>query len=363
MSRPSGKSLGLSGFILLVIFISSSVLVLPQHIDRTWDIQTPVSNINNTSVGQDARIYGQIQCDQPIAFSLMLKDNRWQLQYHTVFNLTDSKGNRIRPDLTHCRDFTPLFHNLSDRTHSKYLNRDNITIFGRVGEDFGGYRIIEVRRVYPGAKDPYELEPGWYQTLWLIPAVSLILLIQVLVLYGHRRWLHRAYKDKRPEAQRPRLEDPPATGDVAWNESPLLSRQRRLVVRLGLLSVVLFSTILSVSALVPGAWADYPIILAVIGIIMVYAATFAFLFWENTHDTPAAVGFSDAALYFRFQPGKKKPDQYESIPWKDIVRCTANPERKISYVKVHTENRIEYVIIPRAVARELEERCKKAKTA
>lgn len=346
---------------LLVILVTSSILILPQHFSRTWDIQMPVSNINNASIGQDVRIYGQIECSQPIAFSLMFKDQRWQLQYHSGFNMTDSKGGRIRPDLTRCRDFTPLFHNLSDKLHSKYLKRDNVTVFGKVGEDFNGDRTLDVRRIYPGAKDPYEMEPGWYQTLWLIPAVSLILLIQVLVIYGHRRWLHRAYQDKRTEAERPRPDEVPAELQMAWNESPLLSKEKRTIKRLGVLSLVLFAILLSVSALVAGAWADYPVILVMVGIILVFAVTFSFLFWEMTHDTPAAVGFSHDAVHFRFSPGKKKPDQYESIPWKDVERYTANPERKMAYVKFYTEKMIEYVIIPKALVKDLEERYRGAK--
>jgi hypothetical protein len=362
-ARPAGIHLGLAGFLLLVILVTSSILILPQHFSRTWDIQMPVSNINNTSVGQDVRIYGQIECPQQIAFSLMYKDQRWQLQYHSGFNLTDPKGGKIRPDMTMCRDFTPLFHNLSDRFHSKYLKRDNVTVFGKVGEDFNGDRTIDVRRIYPGAKDPYEMEPGWYQTLWLIPAVSLILLIQVLVIYGHRRWLHRAYQDKRPEAQRPRPEEVPAEKDVAWNESPLLSAQTRIIRRLGVLSLILLAIILSVSVLVPGAWYDYPVILVVLGIIMVFSVTFTYLHWEMTHDTPAAVGFSRDAVHFRFKPGKKTPDQYQSVPWKEIESHTANPERKTAYIKLHTEQRIYYVIIPKGLIKDLDERSRKARAA
>jgi hypothetical protein len=360
-ARPAGIHLGLAGLVLLVMLVSSSILVLPQHLSRTLDIQTPLSNINNTSVGQDVKIQGQIDSPQPIAFTLVSLDGRWQLQYHPGFNITDSKGNKIRPDLTKCRDFYPLFHNLSDKQQSQYLRRDNVTVFGRVGEDFSGDKTLEVRRIYPGAKDPYEMEPGWYQTLWLVPAVSLILLIQVLVMYGHRRWLHGRYQDKRPEGERPGPEEAPAEKEIAWNESPLLSKEMKTAKRLVVLSLVLLAALAAISALVPGAWVDYPVPLVMTGIIMVYAITFCFLFWEMTHDTPAAVGFSREAIHLRFKPGKKKPDQYLSLPWKEIERYTSNPERKMAHVKFYTEKRIEYVIIPKGFLRSLDDSFRKAR--
>jgi hypothetical protein len=349
--------------VLLVILMSSSILILPQHFSRTLDIQMPLSNIANTSVGQEVKILGQIDSPQPIAFTLISRDGRWQLQYHSEFNITDSKGGKIRPDLTGCRDFYPLFHNLSDKDHSQYLRRDNVTVFGKVGEDFSGCKTLSVRRIFPGAKDPYEMEPGWYQTLWLIPAVSLILLVQVLVMYGHRRWLHQRYQDKRPEGERPRPEEAPTEENIAWNESALLVNEKRTVMRLSLLSLILLAVLSAISALVPGAWVDYPVPLVMAGIIMVFTITFSFLFWEMTHNTPVAVGFSPKAIHLRFKPGKKRPDQFLSIPWNEITRCTSNPERKMAHVKFYTDKRIEYAIVPKGLVKDIDGRYRRAKTA
>jgi hypothetical protein len=132
--------------------------------------------------------------------------------------------------------------------------------------------------------------------------------------------------------------------------------------RLAVLSLVLLAVLSAISALVPGAWADYPVPLVMTGIIMVYTITFSFLFWEMTHDTPVAVGFSQGAVHLRFKPGKKRPDQYLSIPWNEVERYTSNPERKMAHVKFYTEKRIEYVIIPKGLVKSLDESFKKART-
>jgi hypothetical protein len=339
--------LGLAGFVLLMILVSSSIMILPQHFSRTLDIQMPLSNIGNVSVGQDVKIYGQIDSSRPIAFVLIFRDDHWQLQFHAEFNITDARGGRILPDVTGCHDFFPKFHNLSDKDHSQYRDGDNVTVFGKVGETEDGKKTLEVRRIYPGAKDPYELMPGWYQTLWLIPAVALILLLQVLVIYGHRRWLHRRYQDKRPESDRPNLDAAPDDPDIVWNKSPLLENEKRTVKRLSAGSIILFIVILALSALVPWVWEDSPVPMVIACLVLVFTVTFAFLSWEMTHSTPVAIGTSEKALYLKFRPRKISPDQILPIPWARLERYTSNIERRRVHFKFFSEKRIDYAILPR----------------
>ena len=348
-SRPADVQLGLAGLVILVILISSSVAILPQHISRTMDIQTPTADIRNASVGQDVRIFGTIDAPQKSAFTIMFRDGYWQLQQDTDFVIIDSKKDIIRPVLTSCHDFQISTHNISVKDRSDYWDGDKVTVFGRVGQKDDGNKTLEVRRIYPGATDPYELLPGWYQTLWLLPAILIFLLIQVLVFYGYRRRLHARFLREHPVDIRKVFDAQVAEKDIAWHQSAFLQDERRKSTILGLMSLILALLVLAPTALQPWLWEVYPVPLVSGSIFAVYAVVFTFLYWEMTHSTPVALGFSKHALHIRYRPKKKAPEQTVSIPWSELVRYTSSTEFGRSYMRFFTEGRTEYAIVPKAI--------------
>jgi len=162
--RPSEVQLRSATLVLLVILTASSALILPQHIGRTLDMQMPLTGIANASAGQDVKLYGQLSAPQQDAFTLMFADGRWQLQVRVNVSLVDPKGRGIRLDLSNCHDFYPQSHNLSDKDHSDFWNGDNVTVLGTVARDGQGNKTLDVRRLYPGATDPYAMTPGRFGT-------------------------------------------------------------------------------------------------------------------------------------------------------------------------------------------------------
>ena len=359
--RPSEVQLRSATLVLLVILTASSALILPQHISRTLDIQMPNTAIANVSSGQSVKLFGEISSPQQYAFTLMFRDGRWQLQMHTNLSIVDSKGRGIRLDLAGCHDFYPQSHNLSDKDHSDFWNGDNVTVFGTVVEDGQGNKTLDVTRIYPGATDPYAMTPGWYQTLWLIPAVCLVLLVQVLAIYGYRRRLHSRYLREHPPDAGGALDAGGDEKNVVWRQSPLPDTERKRSMILALISVVLGAGVLAASVLEPWAWVDSPIPLVCTSLLMVLAAVSAFFFWEMTHITPGALGVSDKGLHFRYGPTKRKPAQTVSLPWSGISDYTSNTWRSSSRLKFNTETRSEDVVLPKRLSRLIEDEFVKRK--
>jgi hypothetical protein len=305
------------------------------------------SDIRNVSAGQDVKLLGDLKSPDHLAFTLMLRDDHWQLQYPTKVLVVDSKGDGMRLDLTRCHDLYPQSHNVSNKERRDYWDGDKVTVFGRVSVDDQGNKTLEVRRLYPNSTDPYALMPGWYQTLWLIPAVCLILLVQVLVIYGYRRRLHGIYLKGHPVDNRAVFDIGVGDKDVAWTDSPLLENEKKRSNILAVTSVTLISVISAASALEPWVWVDFPIPLVSGAVIAVFSVEFAFLYREMTHTTPVSLGISKKGLHLRYRPRKRLPEQIVSIQWSVMTGYTSNTWAGISHLKLHTDKRVEYAIVPK----------------
>jgi hypothetical protein len=240
-SRPAGVHLGAAGLVLFMLVVVSAAAVLPQHISRSVDIGTDPVNFGNATAGKDVKLLANLKSPERTAFILLLRDGRWQLLMKAEVSVVDAKGKTIRLDLTTCHDFYPLFHNRSNSTSCEYWSGDKVTAFGRVQDDGAGNKTLEVRRLYPGEKDPYLLQSGWYQALYLIPVITLILFLQVLVFYLYRRHLHARYVAGHPVADKEVLEPGVSLNDISWRESPVPGKARKRAGRLSLAAALLFA--------------------------------------------------------------------------------------------------------------------------
>ncbi|MBM4248359.1 MAG: hypothetical protein FJ149_02805 [Euryarchaeota archaeon] len=353
-SRPAGLHLGAAILVLFTVMLVSAAAVLPQHISRSIDIGTDPVNFDNATAGREVKLQSTLRSPGKIAFILLLRDDRWQLQMKANASIVDGSGKSIRLDLSDCHDFHPIFHNRSNTTKSEYWNGDNVTVFGRVRDDGTGNRTLEVRRIYPGGKDPYLLEPGWYQTLWLVPAVSLILFLQVSLFYLYRRRLHAAYVRAHPVADPSVLEPPGKETPVIWKSSPLLlvfgKRSRNLFI----LSALLLAIMLAGSLLAPWAWNEYPLPMAASTLGLLFSVMAAYYFWEAAHITPVETGFSKAGIHFRYSP-RRASEQIVSLGWPDILMATSSPEFSTARMRFVTRKRVEEVILPKGLLGEMEE--------
>jgi hypothetical protein len=268
-------------------------------------------------------------------------------------SVVDGKGKAIRLDLTTCHDFYPLFHNKSNTTKCEYHSGDRVTVFGRVKDDGAGNKTLEVRRLYPGEKDPYLLTPGWYQVLYLIPVISLILFLQVLVFYLYRRHLHKRYVAGHPVADKEVLEPGLSQNDIRWHESPVPGRSRHRAGRLSLAAALLLAGLVGSSALAPWVWDEYPLALVTASLAFLLCVMSAYYLRESVHISPAQVGFSRKGLHLRYIP-RKSPVQIVTLKWPDIKGATKAAEFWTSRVRLLTERRIEEAIVPRDIWREME---------
>lgn len=353
-SKPAGIHLGVAGLVLFIVLVVSAAAILPQHISRSFDIQTDPVDFGNATAGKDVKLLTNLKSNTKQAFVLILRDDRWQLLMKANVSVVDGKGKSIRLDLTACHDFAPLFHNKSNTTRSEYQSGDRVTVFGKVKDDGAGNKTLEVRRLFPGEKDPYALQPGWYQNLWLIPVFTMIMFLQVMVFYLYRRHLHSRYAANHPVADGGVL-DPDARGkEIAWKDSPVLATQRKRSRTLTLFSVLLFSILLATSALAPWVWSDFSVPMALALLVLLLTIMSSYYYWESTHNTPAVIGFSLGGLHFMYRP-RKGPEQTVTLPWKDIQRASSATEFGTSHMKFYTEKRIEDVIVPKELLRAIEE--------
>lgn len=362
-TRPSDIRLGVVGLILLVTLVLGSALVLPQHIGRSLDIQTANADITNISAGQQVKVLGQIRCTDRIAFTLFFRDGEWQLQQHSNFTVVDQNGDQVRLDLLECHDFQPGTHNLSSTDRNEYWNGDKVTAFGKVREDADGNRTIEVRRIYPGERDPYELTPGWYQGLWAIPVVAATHLGVVAVWYRHHRKLHARYFADHPAATLGALDTGVEEKDIAWKDSPLLEQEKQRSRLLSILSLILIVLILVASAIQPRLWKDEVIAMASASLLMVFTITLDFYYREMMHITPVSLGISHRGLHLRYLPKKQGTAQVISIPWPQLVRYTSDTGRRRIHVEFYSDKRVDAVIIPGEFKKALDEEDQKRKKA
>lgn len=362
-SRPSDVRLGVLGLMLLVTLVLGSALILPQHISRSLDIQTANTDIANMSAGQEVKVLGQIRCVDRIAFTLFYRDGEWQLKQHSNFTVVDKNGDQVRLDLLDCHDFQPGTHNVSSTDRNEYWNGDKVTALGKVGDDEAGNKTMEVRRIYPGERDPYELTPGWFQALWAIPAVAAIHLGVVAVWYRHHRKLHAIYLGEHPAAAQGALDIGVEDKDIAWNVSPLLEQERKRSRLLSILSAILLVLILVTSALQPRVWKDEAIAMASAGLLMMLTITLAFYYRENMHITPVALGMSQKGVHLRYLTKRQGPARVISIPWPQLIRYTSDPGRKRIHVELYSEKRVDQVILPREFKKTIDEEDLKRKKA
>ena len=354
-SRPSGFTLGLAGLIVFFLLVSSSAMVLPQHWSRALDMQMPNTYVANASTGQEVKMLVKIDSPDRSAFTILFRDGRWQLQQRTSFTLVDSRGGRIVPDLAKCRDFYPASHNLSVPDRREFWDGDQVTVFGRVGLDDGGNTTLEVRRLYPGATDPYEQMPEWYQTLWLVPTISLFLLLQVLVMYAHRRWQHAGYLRKHPAPGPESASQAQDEKDVKWHESHLPAQLLKRSKTLAAASLLLFLAVLVPSALAPWLWDEQALWLGTGIVLMGFAAAGAFMDWENTHLAPVSLGISKKALHFRYLSKTGPPANMTVLRWPELSRYSSNVERGTVRMKFFTDERTESVLLPREFQKLIDE--------
>ena len=352
-SKPAGVHLGVAGLVLFIIVVVSAAAVLPQYITRTMDIQAEPVDFGNATAGKDVKLVASLKSPEKTSFILLLRDGRWQLQMRSNVSVVDGKGKTIRLDLTTCHDFFPLFHNKSNTTRCEYQNGDRVTVFGRVQDDGAGNKTLELRRLFPGEKDPYSLQPGWYQTLWLVPAVALILFLQVLVFYMYRRHLHSRYVASHPVADKDVLESGGSPREIDWRESAVPGRARRRSGRLSLVAVLLFAAVVVPSIIVPWVWDEYPLAMVSAMLILLLCVLSAYYFQESAHISPSQVGFSKRGIHFRYIP-KKGPVQVVTQGWRDIQRATKASEFWTARMKFYTEKRIEEIIAPRELWRDIE---------
>jgi hypothetical protein len=352
-SKPAGVHLGIAGLVLFILLVVSAAAVLPQHISRSVDIGTDPVDFGNATAGKDVKLLANLKSPEKTAFILLLRDGRWQLLMKANVSVVDGKGRTIRLDLTTCHDFYPLFHNSSNTTSCEYWSGDKVTVFGRVRDDGAGNRTLEVRRLYPGEKDPYLLTPGWYQALYLIPVITLILFMQVLVFYLYRRHLHARYVAGHPVADKDVLEPGVSQNDISWRESPVPERARKRARWLSLAAALLFAGILVPSALAPWVWDDYPVGMVSATLILLLCVLSAYYFQESAHIEPSQVGFSNKGLHLRYIP-KKGPVQIVTLAWGDIRHATKASEFWTARVKLFTDRRVEEAIIPRELWHEIE---------
>lgn len=352
-SRPAGVHLGVAGLVLFILVVVSAAAVLPQHVSRSIDIGTDPVNFDNATDGRDVKLLAALKSPEKIAFHLILRDGRWQLLMKANASVVDGKGKAIRLDLTTCHDFYPLFHNRSNTTKCEYQNGDRVTVFGRVKDDGAGNKTLEVRRLYPGEKDPYLLTPGWYQVLYLVPVITLIMFLQVLVFYLYRRHLHKRYAAGHPVADKEVLEPGMSQNDIHWHESPVPGRAQGRSGRLFLASLILFAGLVASSALAPWVWDEYPLAMVTGTLVFLLCVLSAYYLRESAHISPAQVGFSGKGLHLRYIP-RKSPVQIVTLKWPDIERATKAPEFWTTRVKLFTDRRVEEAIVPRDAWREME---------
>jgi hypothetical protein len=352
-SKPSGVHLGVAGLALFILLVVSASAVLPQHISRSMDIGTDPVNFENATAGRDVKLQAALKSPEKVAFHLILRDGRWQLLMKANASVVDAKGKAIRLDLAACHDFYPLFHNKSNTTKCEYQNGDKVTVFGRVRDDGAGNRTLDVRRLYPGEKDPYLTTPGWYQSLYLIPIISLILFLQVLVFYLQHRHQHSKYIAGHPVADKELLEPGISQNDIRWRESPVPERSRGRARRLTLVAVLLFAGIVASSALAPWVWDEYPPAMVTAVLVFLLCVVSAYYLRESAHISPAQVGFSGKGLHLRYVPAGS-PVQIVTLKWPDIRRATKASEFWTARIKLFTDKRIEETVVPRDIWREIE---------
>ncbi len=352
-SKPAGMHLGAAGLVLFIIVVVSAAAVLPQHISRSVDIQTDPVDFGNATAGRDVKLQANLKSPEKTAFILLLRDGRWQLLMKSNVSVVDGKGKAVRLDLSTCHDFHPLFHNKSNTTRCEYQNGDQVTVFGRVRDDGAGNRTLEVRRLFPGVKDPYSLQPVWYQTLWLVPAVGLILFLQVLVFYLYRRHLHKRYVAGHPVADKGVLESGVSPREITWRESPVPEKARRRSWRLSLAAVLLLAGVVVPSAIAPWVWDEHPLVMVSATLALLLCVMAAYYFRESTHISSSQVGFSKRGIHFRYIP-KKGPVQVVTLNWPDIQHATKASEFWTARMKFFTDRRVEEVIVPRDLWREIE---------
>lgn len=353
-SRPAGMHLGVAGLVLFILLVSSAAAILPQHLSRSIDIQADPVDFGNATAGKDVKLLANLKSPNKQAFVLLQRDGRWQLLMTANVSVVDGKGKAIRLDLTTCHDFYPLFHNKSNTTKSEYWSGDKVTVFGRVREDGTGNKTLDVRRLFPGESDPYELQPVWYQTLWMIPAVTMIMLLQVMVFYLYRRRLHSKYASGHPVADDQEAGPKAPDQKIAWRQSPVLAAARKRTRAFSVLSILILVGMLAASALAPWVWDDFPVPMASATLLLLLCVMSAYYFLESTHITPAAVGFSAEGIHFLHRP-RKGPDRTVTLDWRAIRRATSAPEFSTSHMKFYTDSRIEDVIVPRELLRDIED--------
>jgi len=352
-SKPAGVHLGVAGLVLFIIVVVSAAAVLPQHISRSMDIQAEPADFGNATAGKDVKLVASLKSPEKTAFILLLRDGRWQLLMNSNVSVVDGKGKTIRLDLSTCHDFSPLFHNRSNTTRCEYQNGDRVTVFGSVRDDGAGNRTLEVRRLFPGEKDPYSLQPGWYQTLWLVPAVAFILFLQALMFYLYRRHLHKRYVAGHPVADKDVLDSAVPPRDIEWRESPVPQRAHKRSGRLSVVAGLLLVAVVVPSVIVPWVWDEYPLVMVSATLVSLLCVLAAYYFRESAHISPSQVGFSRKGIHIRYIPGKG-PVQVVTLNWPDIGRATKASEFWTARMKFYTDRRIEEIIAPRELWREIE---------